>query len=170
MYARLPRRLTAASTARACRSRPDTAATSCARRRGFACTCAAASSSWSQRCRPCRPRRPASRSPRATAARRRSRRARSALQQREHFSRLRESLHLALGEHELPVPQDVELARAPRRGLDLETLFVQPGRETRGPFVVAASGGAIKDLDAHAAKPNRGIDSAVERTTMTETG
>jgi len=47
------------------------------------------------------------------------------------------------------VAQDVELARAafPDRGV--ESVLLELGRETRGPAVVAASDGAIQDLDAH---------------------
>ena len=56
-----------------------------------------------------------------------------------------------LGEDHLPVREDVELGLLsgyrrrgdPRLRLDL-------GRETRGPFVVAASGRAVEDLDRHA--------------------
>jgi hypothetical protein len=73
----------------------------------------------------------------------------SAREQRENLSGLGESLHLVLGEDELAVLQDVELSRPPRCRLDLETLVFQPDRETRGPFVVPASGWAIEDLDAH---------------------
>ena len=50
----------------------------------------------------------------------------------------------------LPVRQHVELRPRTRRrdGVDVEHLR-DLGRETRGPCVVPASGGAVQDLDAH---------------------
>jgi pyruvate-formate lyase-activating enzyme len=51
---------------------------------------------------------------------------------------------------ECPLCQNVELASAAGDRLGVETLSAQLGRETRGPRVVAASGGAVVDLDAHA--------------------
>jgi hypothetical protein len=51
---------------------------------------------------------------------------------------------------EPPVGQDVELTLAARDRQGVETLSAQLGRETRGPLVVAASGRAVVDLDAHA--------------------
>jgi hypothetical protein len=57
---------------------------------------------------------------------------------------------LGFREDQVAVGQDVELALASRRGLGLEArLVVNGGRETRGPSVVAASGGAVEDLDGH---------------------
>ena len=55
-----------------------------------------------------------------------------------------------LREDELPVRQDVELRLRTRCGVrvDVERLG-DLGRETRGPCVVPASGGAVQDLDAH---------------------
>jgi hypothetical protein len=50
---------------------------------------------------------------------------------------------------DLPVGEDVELALTARDGLGVETLPGELGRETRGPCVVAASGGAVVDLDVH---------------------
>jgi AcrR family transcriptional regulator len=54
-----------------------------------------------------------------------------------------------LGEDEGPVAQDVELARASRPDGGVESVLRELGRETRGPAVVAASDGAIQNLDAH---------------------
>jgi hypothetical protein len=54
-----------------------------------------------------------------------------------------------LREHELAVREDVELAGSARLDRRVEALVYQFGRETRGPAVVAASDGAIPDLDAH---------------------
>jgi len=66
---------------------------------------------------------------------------------------LRESSLALLGEEKLPVGEHVELAL---RALDGTRLDSRPlgdlGRETRGPAVVAASDGAVVDLDAHRAK------------------
>jgi len=59
---------------------------------------------------------------------------------------------LLLGEDEVAVVQDVELPVAAFRDRRGEALCLELGRETRGPFVVTASDGAIKDLDAHAGK------------------
>jgi hypothetical protein len=61
-------------------------------------------------------------------------------------------MHRVLGEDHLAVAHDVELARLPRRGGRVETVVRELGRETRGPAVVAASDGAIDDLDTHAAR------------------
>ena len=58
-----------------------------------------------------------------------------------------------LGEHALAVCDHVELAFAARDRLGVEALGDQLGRETRGPFVVARSGGAVEDLDAHGGHP-----------------
>jgi hypothetical protein len=58
-----------------------------------------------------------------------------------------------LGEDEPPVGEHVELAL---RALDGTRLDSRPladlGRETRSPAVVAASDGAVVDLDGHRAK------------------
>jgi hypothetical protein len=59
---------------------------------------------------------------------------------------LREASLLLLREDELFVGEDVELALVP--GLDLGLVLrlgIQLGRETRGPFVIAVSDGAVKD-------------------------
>jgi hypothetical protein len=56
---------------------------------------------------------------------------------------------LVLGEDELAVADDVELSLAAARGRGVDARRVQLGGETRRPFVVAASGRAIEDLDAH---------------------
>ena len=60
-----------------------------------------------------------------------------------------------LREDELTVVEHVELAL---RALDDRggmPLVVQDGRETRGPAVVAASDGAVVDLDGHGREPTR---------------
>jgi hypothetical protein len=62
---------------------------------------------------------------------------------------LGKATELLLGEDELAVVQDVELPLAARDRAGIEPLGVELGRETRGPAVVAASGGAVVDLDAH---------------------
>ena len=63
---------------------------------------------------------------------------------------LGEASHVLLREEELAVGDDVELGARPGSRLrgDAE-LRGDLGRETRGPLVVAASGGAVDDLDAH---------------------
>jgi hypothetical protein len=61
---------------------------------------------------------------------------------------LREAALLLLGEDDLAVPEDVELALP--AGLELGLVLglgVQLGRETRGPFVVAVSDGAVENPD-----------------------
>jgi hypothetical protein len=62
---------------------------------------------------------------------------------------LRKPPLLLLREDELLVGEDVELALVAGldRGLMLG-LGVQLGRETRGPFVVAVSDGAVQDPDS----------------------
>ena len=64
-------------------------------------------------------------------------------------------MHLVLGVDEDSLAQDVELPGAPRTGRRVEPLVFQLGRETRRPAVVAASGWAIDDLDAHLRKRKR---------------
>jgi hypothetical protein len=54
-----------------------------------------------------------------------------------------------LGVDQPLVGEDVELPLAARDRLGVESLSRELGRETRGPFVVAASGRAVADLDAH---------------------
>jgi hypothetical protein len=63
-------------------------------------------------------------------------------------------MDVVLREHEVAVCQHVELSRAPCRDRRVEPLLGELGRETRGPAVVAASDGAIEDLDTH--HPQRG--------------
>jgi hypothetical protein len=53
-----------------------------------------------------------------------------------------------LREEEPPVGDDVELARLARPDLGVVGVAGELGRETRGPSVVPASGGAVEDLDA----------------------
>jgi hypothetical protein len=61
---------------------------------------------------------------------------------------------LLLRENEPPVRDHVVLALRSCERLRIEALLRQLSRETRGSFVVAASDGAVKDLDAHAAHGN----------------
>jgi N-acetylglutamate synthase-like GNAT family acetyltransferase len=56
---------------------------------------------------------------------------------------------VVLREDELSVGDDVELGLSARRRRGLESARVQLDRETRGPLVVAVSGGAVEDLDGH---------------------
>ena len=70
---------------------------------------------------------------------------------------LGEPPRLLLREQEPPVRADIELAVLPGRDRRVEAGSLQLGRETRGPLVVAASDGAVEDLDAHAADRTRGL-------------
>jgi hypothetical protein len=64
---------------------------------------------------------------------------------------------VVLREHEVAVCQHVELSRAPCGDRRVEPLLGQLGRETRGPAVVAASDGAIEDLDNHHRQRRRSV-------------
>jgi hypothetical protein len=59
---------------------------------------------------------------------------------------------LVLGEEELAVADDVELPGAAARRRRVEAACVELGGETRRPCVVAASGRAVEDFDAHASE------------------
>jgi hypothetical protein len=76
-------------------------------------------------------------------------RAASGPQEREDLVHGWESVLLVLGEDELSVADDVELPGPARANRRVEAVCVQLGCETRGPFVVAASDGAVQDLDGH---------------------
>src|SRR6266516_7290942 len=66
-----------------------------------------------------------------------------------------EAACLPLRENDLLVDEDVELAFVARGRLRaLVGSLVDHGRETRGPAVVAASGGAVEDLDRHERQPS----------------
>jgi hypothetical protein len=54
-----------------------------------------------------------------------------------------------LREHEVAVNDDVELALRALDDARVDAAGLERGRETRGPAVVAASDGAVVDLDAH---------------------
>jgi len=69
---------------------------------------------------------------------------------------------LLLGEDELAVADDVELALAAAGGRRLDAARVQLGGETRRPFVVAASGGAVEDLHAHDPEHRLPVGSEVD--------
>ena len=62
---------------------------------------------------------------------------------------LREAALGLLGEDELAVRDDVELALRALDDAGVDAAGVERGRETRGPAVVAPSDGAVEDLDAH---------------------
>ena len=64
---------------------------------------------------------------------------------------LGEASLLLLREDEPPVGDHVVLALLALERLGVEALLLQLSRETRGSFVVAASDGAVEDLDAHGA-------------------
>jgi hypothetical protein len=66
----------------------------------------------------------------------------------EHLARLRVPPGALLGEDRLPVGDHVELAVRALDGVDVVPVLSKLGRETRGPFVVAASDGAVEDADA----------------------
>jgi len=59
-----------------------------------------------------------------------------------------------LREDEPPVRDHVVLALRALERFGIVALLRQLSRETRGSFVVAASDGAVEDLDAHAAHRN----------------
>ena len=67
----------------------------------------------------------------------------------EDLSFFREPTFGLLGEDELTVAKHVELPLAPGDVPRVEPVRVQLGRETRGPLVIARSGGAVVDLDGH---------------------
>jgi hypothetical protein len=68
----------------------------------------------------------------------------------QHLVRRRETLLLLLREHQAAVREDVELTFAAFKCLCLVLRpLVDLGRETRSPFVVSVSDGAVVNLDAH---------------------
>ncbi len=69
-------------------------------------------------------------------------------EQHAHFARLGKAALLLLRENDLAVDDDVELALGALLGDGLVlSLVVQLGRETRGPFVITVSDGAVEDAD-----------------------
>jgi len=70
-------------------------------------------------------------------------------EQAEDLVLLGKATFALLREEELPVAQDVELALRTLGDRGGDALVVQDGRETRGPAVIAASDGAVLDLDGH---------------------
>jgi hypothetical protein len=68
----------------------------------------------------------------------------------QHLAVLGPAPHVLLREDDLAVAHDVELGLRAFARRRLDPALVQLGRETRGPFVVSASDGAIEDLDRHA--------------------
>jgi hypothetical protein len=71
----------------------------------------------------------------------------------ENFSIVGEALLLLLREDRHAVGEHVELALLAGEVGGLESVLPELGRETRGPSVVAASDGAVQDLDLHRKKP-----------------
>jgi hypothetical protein len=69
---------------------------------------------------------------------------------------------LLLRENEPTVGDHVVLALRSFERLGVEALLRQLSRETRGSYVVAASDGAVEDLDAHARHRNH-VAKAVAR-------
>jgi copper chaperone CopZ len=82
---------------------------------------------------------------------------------------LRKPAGALLGEEQLPVGEHVELGACSGSGVrgDVE-LRGDLGRETRGPCVVAASGGAVEDLDAHGKIVSAGRVAAVPEAIVFE--
>jgi hypothetical protein len=73
----------------------------------------------------------------------------SRAEQPEDLVFLGEAALALLREEKLAISQDVELAPRALGDRGADALVVQDGRETRGPTVVAASDGAVVDLDGH---------------------
>ena len=86
------------------------------------------------------------------------------LEEREHLVILREAPLVLLREDELPVGDDVVLALRPLERDGVVTCVRQHGRETRGPSVVAASDGAVEDLDAHPPDATRAAVGGARRS------
>jgi hypothetical protein len=63
---------------------------------------------------------------------------------------LRPAAHRLLREDELAVGVDVELGLRSLADRRVDPAVLQLGCETRGPFVITASDGAVQDLDSHA--------------------
>ena len=72
------------------------------------------------------------------------------LEKLEDLVLLGEAPDALLREDELAVCDHVVLALRALDGARFDPVLVQDGRETRGPAVVAASDGAVVDLDGHA--------------------
>jgi hypothetical protein len=64
-----------------------------------------------------------------------------------------------LGEDELAVPEDVELAFASGRRACVDPTLSKHGHETRGPGLVAVSGWAVEDLDGHVESLTGGVEA-----------
>ena len=79
----------------------------------------------------------------------------SAVHDRKDLLVLREAALARLREDEIAVRDHVELPLGAQcvRGVDPDA--PQLGRETRGPDVVARSGGAVEDLDLHVSARTR---------------
>ncbi len=70
---------------------------------------------------------------------------------------LGEATLVVLREDDLAVGDDVELPSSAGRDLGAHVERVRElGRETRGPRVIPASGGAVEDLDVHERHVTRG--------------
>ena len=70
-------------------------------------------------------------------------------EQGEDFAVLGPAPFVLLGEDQLPVSDHVVLGLVPLARGGVESAVIQLGRETRGPFVVPASDGAVENLDGH---------------------
>src|SRR5919201_877869 len=93
---------------------------------------------------------PSTRKPCAASRARRRRRSSGGFERRAHLVRLREPPLLLLREDEPAVRLDVELALRAGGRDGVVTVSFELLREAHGPLVVAASGRAVEDLDAHA--------------------
>jgi hypothetical protein len=77
------------------------------------------------------------------------RRASAGAEQAENLAVVRPAALTLLREDELAVGEYVELGLLALADRGVDPVLLQFGRETRGPFVVPASDGAVEDLDAH---------------------
>jgi hypothetical protein len=82
-------------------------------------------------------------------------------QQPQDFARLWPAADTLLGEDRLVGANDVELRLLAPHGRRRDSRRLELGRETRGPFVVAVSDGAIEDLHWHEPKPTGGYSRGV---------
>jgi hypothetical protein len=82
-------------------------------------------------------------------------RASAGAEEAPHLTIVRPASFCLLREDEVAVGEDVVLGLLALTDRRVEPVGVQLGRETRGPFVIAASDGAVEDLDGHRLKPCR---------------
>jgi hypothetical protein len=79
-----------------------------------------------------------------------ARRASAGAEQAQDLAVVRPAAFALLREDQLAVGDDVVLGLPALVYGGVESVVSQLGRETRGPFVVPASDGAVQDLDGHA--------------------